>query len=47
MLSGYVAAALGREAVCSDERVRTGLRREQSLRNLRARRREAAGTVAQ
>jgi biofilm PGA synthesis N-glycosyltransferase PgaC len=45
MLSGYVAAALRREAVCSDERVRTGLRREQSLRNLRARRREAAGTV--
>lgn len=47
MLSGYVTAALRREAVCSDDRVRTGLRREQSLRNLRARRREAAGSAAQ
>ena len=43
MLYGYAKAALFREPVCPDERVRSSLRREQSLRNIRSRRREAMG----
>ena len=43
MLWGYAAAAATRRPVCSDADVRDRLRQEQSLRNLRARRREAIG----
>ena len=45
MLVGYGRAALLREPVCPDERVRDSLRSEQSLSNIRSRRREAMGAV--
>jgi hypothetical protein len=43
MLWGYVAAAVRREPRCSDPEARALLRRDQRLRNVRARSREAAG----
>jgi hypothetical protein len=43
MLWGYAAAAVRRRPVCPDPTVRAQLRREQSIRNLRARRRDALG----
>jgi len=43
MVWGYAAAIATRQPVCSDADVRGRLRQEQSLRNLRARRREALG----
>ncbi|HWN21622.1 MAG TPA: glycosyltransferase [Gaiellaceae bacterium] len=43
MVWGYALAIVTRQPVCSDEAVRGRLRQEQSLRNLRARRREALG----
>lgn len=47
MVSGYAGAAIRRDQTCPDERVRDALRGEQRLRNLRARRREAAGAATQ
>lgn len=41
LIWGYAAALIRRERRCSDTAVRSHLRRTQSLRNLRARRREA------
>lgn len=46
MLWGYACAALRREPRCSDESVRAYLRRQQSLRNLPRRAREALGKHA-
>ena len=43
MLWGYAAAAVRRRPVCPDPTVRARLRREQSIRNMRARRRDALG----
>ncbi|MGH2798629.1 MAG: glycosyltransferase [Thermoleophilaceae bacterium] len=43
MLWGYAAAALRREPVCADAEARAYLRRQQSVRRLRARMREASG----
>ncbi len=43
MVWGYAAALATRQPVCADADVRGRLRQEQSLRNLRARRREALG----
>jgi glycosyltransferase involved in cell wall biosynthesis len=43
MLWGYAVAAVRRRPVCPDPTVRAQLRREQSIRNLRARRRDALG----
>ena len=43
MIWGYAAAAVRRRPVCPDPIVRAQLRREQSIRNLRARRRDALG----
>jgi glycosyltransferase involved in cell wall biosynthesis len=43
MIWGYLAAAVTRRPVCADAEVRTRLRSDQRLRNLRARRREALG----
>jgi glycosyltransferase involved in cell wall biosynthesis len=43
MIWGYTAAALMRRPTCSDPDVRAELRRTQSLRSLRGRRREALG----
>ncbi len=43
MLWGFAVAAVKREAVCADESVREHLRREQSLRTLPARFRDARG----
>lgn len=43
MIWGYALAAVTRRPVCADSGVRRRLREEQSLRNLRARRREALG----
>ena len=45
MVWGYAAALATRQPVCADADVRGRLRQEQSLRNLRARRREALGGV--
>jgi asparagine synthase (glutamine-hydrolysing) len=43
MVWGYAAAAARREIVCADAEVRAALRRAQSVRSLRTRRREAMG----
>jgi hypothetical protein len=43
MIWGYLAEAAARRPVCADAEVRSRLRSEQSLRNLRTRRREAVG----
>jgi hypothetical protein len=43
MVWGFATARVGRGPVCSDPAVRAELRREQSVRALRARRREAIG----
>ncbi len=43
MLAGYAAALLRRRPVCPDATVRAQLRRQQSIRSLRARRRDALG----
>ncbi|MBE2320244.1 asparagine synthase (glutamine-hydrolyzing) [Solirubrobacter sp. CPCC 204708] len=45
MIWGYAAAALKRQPVCSDAEVRAELRRSQSVRSLRARRRRAIGAA--
>ena len=44
MIWGYLAASARRQPVCADAEVRSRLRSEQSIRSLRARRREALGT---
>jgi glycosyltransferase involved in cell wall biosynthesis len=44
MIWGFATAAARRQPVCSDAAVRDRLRSEQSLRTLRARRRQALGT---
>jgi glycosyltransferase involved in cell wall biosynthesis len=43
LIWGFLVAALTRRPVCADAEIRTRLRREQTFRNARARRREAVG----